>query len=577
MKHLLSHLKKYRLQSILGPLFKLLEASFELLVPLVVASIIEDGIKGESTLHIIKMSIILVLLAIVGLASSLTAQYFAAKAAVGTTTSLRRALFKKMQSLSFTDMDKLGASTMINRITSDLNQVQSGINLTLRLFLRSPFIVIGAVVMAFTVDPTSTLVFVAVLPLLCLVVFGIMLVSIPLYKKVQASLDKLTLSARENVNGVRVIRAFCMENSEKEEFDRRNNALNGIQKFVGKISALMNPLTYVLINAAIIVLIYVGALRVEHGVLTQGLVIALYNYMSQILVELIKLADLIINITKATASVGRVGAILDLPDGDETIGKGSNENGNDECEYSVEFDGVDLRYEGAGDYSLKDISFKVKRSQTVGIIGGTGCGKTSLVHMIPRFYVATKGKVLVDGVDVQSYDPAVLREKVAIVMQKSVLFKGTIRQNLRFENENATDEDIMRAVRTAVAEDVVDAKGGLDAMIEKNGRNLSGGQRQRLSIARALVARPEILILDDSSSALDLATDARLRHELKDLDYSPTVFIVSQRLSSIKNCDFTIVLDEGRIVGIGTHDELAENCEVYKEIIESQEKKEEAR
>ncbi len=577
MKHLLSHLKKYRLQSILGPLFKLLEASFELLVPLVVASIIEDGIKGESTPHIIKMSIILVLLAIVGLASSLTAQYFAAKAAVGTTTSLRRALFKKMQSLSFTDMDKLGASTMINRITSDLNQVQSGINLTLRLFLRSPFIVIGAVVMAFTVDPTSTLIFVAVLPLLCLVVFGIMLVSIPLYKKVQASLDKLTLSARENVNGVRVIRAFCMEDSEKEEFDIRNNALNGIQKFVGKISALMNPLTYVLINAAIIVLIYVGALRVEHGVLTQGLVIALYNYMSQILVELIKLADLIINITKATASVGRVGAILDMPDGDETIGKGSNENGNDECEYSVEFDGVDLRYEGAGDYSLKDISFKVKRSQTVGIIGGTGCGKTSLVHMIPRFYVASKGKVLVDGVDVRSYDPAVLREKVAIVMQKSVLFKGTIRDNLRFENENATDEDIMRAVRTAVAEDVVSAKGGLDAMIEKNGRNLSGGQRQRLSIARALVARPEILILDDSSSALDLATDARLRHELKDLDYSPTVFIVSQRLSSIKNCDFTIVLDEGRIVGIGTHDELAENCEVYKEIIESQEKKEEAR
>lgn len=574
MKHLLSHLKKYRLQSILGPLFKLLEASFELLVPLVVASIIEDGIKGESTPHIIKMSIILVLLAIVGLASSLTAQYFAAKAAVGTTTSLRRALFKKMQSLSFTDMDKLGASTMINRITSDLNQVQSGINLTLRLFLRSPFIVLGAVVMAFVVDPTSTLVFVAVLPLLCLVVFGIMLVSIPLYKKVQASLDKLTLSARENVNGVRVIRAFCMEDSEKEEFDRRNNALNGIQKFVGKISALMNPLTYVLINAAIIVLIYVGALRVEHGVLTQGLVIALYNYMSQILVELIKLADLIINITKATASVGRVGAILDLPEGDETIGKGSNENGNDECEYSVEFDGVDLRYDGAGDYSLKDISFKVKRSQTVGIIGGTGCGKTSLVHMIPRFYVASKGKVLVDGVDVQSYDPAVLREKVAIVMQKSVLFKGTIRQNLRFENENATDEDIMRAVRTAVAEDVVAAKGGLDAMIEKNGRNLSGGQRQRLSIARALVARPQILILDDSSSALDLATDARLRHELKDLDYSPTVFIVSQRLSSIKNCDFTIVLDEGRIVGIGTHDELAKSCEVYKEIIESQEKKE---
>ena len=575
MKHLLSHLKKYRVESILGPLFKLLEASFELLVPLVVASIIEDGIKGESTPHIIKMSLVLVLLAVVGLASSLTAQYFAAKAAVGTTTSLRRALFAKMQSLSFTDMDKLGASTMINRITSDLNQVQSGINLTLRLFLRSPFIVLGAVVMAFVVDPTSTLVFVAVLPLLCLVVFGIMLAGIPLYKKVQASLDKLTLSARENVNGVRVIRAFCMEEAENEEFNKRNNALNSIQKYVGKISALMNPLTYVLINAAIIVLIYVGAIRVEHGILTQGLVIALYNYMSQILVELIKLADLIINITKAAASVGRVGAILDLPDNDEALGLNSDESGNAQSEFSVEFCDVDLRYDGAGDDSLKDISFKVKRSQTVGIIGGTGCGKTSLVHMIPRFYVATKGKVLVDGVDVCKYDPKTLRQKVSIVMQKSVLFKGTIRDNLRFENKDATDEEIMQAVRTAVAEDVVNAKGGLDGIIEKNGANLSGGQRQRLSIARALVARPEILILDDSSSALDLATDAKLRRELADLDYKPTVFIVSQRLSSIRNCDFTIVLDEGRIVGMGTHDELAQGCEVYKEIIESQEKKEE--
>ena len=577
MKHLLSHLKKYRVESILGPLFKLLEASFELLVPLVVASIIEDGIKGESTPHIIKMSLVLVLLAVVGLASSLTAQYFAAKAAVGTTTSLRRALFAKMQSLSFTDMDKLGASTMINRITSDLNQVQSGINLTLRLFLRSPFIVLGAVVMAFVVDPTSTLVFVAVLPLLCLVVFGIMLAGIPLYKKVQASLDKLTLSARENVNGVRVIRAFCMEEAENEEFNKRNNALNSIQKYVGKISALMNPLTYVLINAAIIVLIYVGAIRVEHGILTQGLVIALYNYMSQILVELIKLADLIINITKAAASVGRVGAILDLPDNDEALGMNSDENGNAQSEFSVEFCDVDLRYDGAGDDSLKDISFKVKRSQTVGIIGGTGCGKTSLVHMIPRFYVATKGKVLVDGVDVCKYDPKTLRQKVSIVMQKSVLFKGTIRDNLRFENKDATDEEIMQAVCTAVAEDVVNAKGGLDGIIEKNGANLSGGQRQRLSIARALVARPEILILDDSSSALDLATDAKLRRELADLDYKPTVFIVSQRLSSIRNCDFTIVLDEGRIVGMGTHDELAQGCEVYKEIIESQEKKEAAK
>lgn len=577
MKHLLSHLKKYRTESILGPLFKLLEASFELLVPLVVASIIEDGIKGESTPHIIKMSLVLVLLAVVGLASSLTAQYFAAKAAVGTTTSLRRALFAKMQSLSFTDMDKLGSSTMINRITSDLNQVQSGINLTLRLFLRSPFIVLGAVVMAFVVDPTSTLVFVAVLPLLCLVVFGIMLAGIPLYKKVQASLDKLTLSARENVNGVRVIRAFCMEDAEKEEFNKRNNDLNSIQKYVGKISALMNPLTYVLINAAIIVLIYVGAIRVEHGILTQGLVIALYNYMSQILVELIKLADLIINITKAAASVGRVGAILDLPDGDEVLGKDSTETGNTDSEYSVVFDDVDLRYDGAGDDSLKDISFKVKRSQTVGIIGGTGCGKTSLVHMIPRFYVANKGRVLVDGVDVCEYDPKVLREKIAIVMQKSVLFKGTIRENLRFENKDATDEQIMQAVRSAVAEDVVNAKGGLDGMIEKNGANLSGGQRQRLSIARALVSRPKILILDDSSSALDLATDAKLRRELANLDYEPTVFIVSQRLSSIRNCDFTIVLDEGRIVGMGTHDELAQSCEVYKEIIESQEKKEGAK
>jgi len=574
MKHLLSHLKKYRLESILGPLFKLLEASFELLVPLVVASIVEDGIKGESTPHIIKMSLVLVLLAVVGLASSLTAQFFAAKAAVGTTTSLRQALFKKMQTLSFTDMDKIGSSTMITRITSDLNQVQSGINLTLRLFLRSPFIVLGAVVMALTVDPTSTLVFIAVLPLLCAVVFGVMLAGIPLYKKVQGCLDKLTTSARENVNGVRVIRAFCMEDKEKEEFDKRNNALNSIQKYVGKISALMNPLTYVLINVAIIVLIYVGAIRVEHGILSQGLVIALYNYMSQILVELIKLADLIINITKATASVSRVGAILDLPNGDEAIGKGSDKQGINDSEYSVEFCDVDLRYDGAGDDSLKDISFKVKRSSTVGIIGGTGCGKTSLVHMIPRFYVATKGSVLVDGINVNDYDPEQLRQKVAIVMQRSVLFKGTIRENLCFENKYATDEQIMQAVRTAVAEDVVNAKGGLDAMIEKNGRNLSGGQRQRLSIARALVARPQILILDDSSSALDLVTDAKLRHELSKLDYAPTVFIVSQRLSSIRNCDLTIVLDEGRIVGMGTHDELARSCEVYKEIIESQEKKE---
>ncbi len=574
MKHLLAQLKKYRKESILGPLFKLLEASFELFVPLVVASIIEKGIKGESSSHIVKMSLVLVLLAVVGLACSVTAQFFAAKAAVGATTGLRRALFKKMQTLSFTDMDKIGSSTMITRLTSDLNQVQSGINLTLRLFLRSPFIVIGAVIMALTVDATSTLVFIAVLPLLCIVVFGIMLAGIPLYKKVQSCLDKLTTSARENVNGVRVIRAFCMEDAEKEEFDKRNNDLNATQKYVGKISALMNPLTYVLINVAIIVLIYVGAIRVEHGILSQGLVVALYNYMSQILVELIKLADLIINITKATASVGRVGAILDIPDGDEAISKDSDENGNENAEFAVEFCDVDLRYDGAGDDSLKDISFKVKKSSTVGIIGGTGCGKTSLVHMIPRFYIATKGSVLVDGVDVKNYDPEALRKKVAIVMQKSVLFKGTIRENLKYGNENATDEQIMDAVRRAVAEDVVNAKGGLDAVIEKNGRNLSGGQRQRLSIARALVARPEILILDDSASALDLATDAKLRRELASLDYAPTVFIVSQRLSSIRNCDLTIVLDEGRIVGIGTHEELAKSCEVYQEIIESQEKKE---
>ena len=573
MKHLLSYLKKYRLESVLGPLFKLLEASFELLIPLVVASIIEDGIKAENTSHIIKMCLILVLLAVVGLASSLTAQFFAAKAAVGATTGLRRALFDKMQKLSFTQMDKLGTSTMITRITSDLNQIQSGVNLTLRLFLRSPFIVFGAAVMAFTVDPTSTLVFVGVIPLLCLVVFGIMILGVPLYKKVQSALDLLTLSARENTGGIRVIRAFRLEKSEKAEFDKRNARLNSMQKYVGKISALMNPLTYVLINIAIILLIYVGAVRVEHGILSQGLVIALYNYMSQILVELIKLANLIMNLTKATASVSRVSAVLDLPDGDEAMGVGSAERGNENSEYTVEFKDVDLCYEGAGDDSLKDISFKVKPGQCIGIIGGTGCGKTSLVHMIPRFYPASKGEVLVDGVNVNDYDPRVLRQKVSIVMQKAVMFKGTIRENLKFGNASATDDELLAAIEAAQAADVVSAKGGLDAIIEKDGKNLSGGQRQRLSIARALAARSKILILDDSSSALDLATDARLRHSLASLEHAPTTFIVSQRLSSIRNCDLILVLDDGRIVGSGDHGTLAESCPVYREIIESQEKK----
>lgn len=573
MKHLLAHLKKYKLESVLGPLFKLLEASFELMIPLVVASIVEDGIKGENVSHIIKMCLILVLLAVVGLASSLTAQYFAAKAAVGTATGLRRALFDKMQKLSFTQMDKLGTSTMITRITSDLNQVQSGINLTLRLFLRSPFIVFGAAIMAFTVDPLSTLVFVGVIPLLCVVVFGIMVLGVPLYKKVQGALDALTLSARENTGGIRVIRAFRLEKSEKETFDKRNSQLNSMQKYVGKISALMNPLTYVLINIAIILLIYVGAIRVEHGILSQGLVIALYNYMSQILVELIKLANLIMNLTKATASVSRIGAVLELPEGDESIGVGSSETGDTSCEYAVEFRDVDLCYEGAGDDSLKDITFKAKRGQCIGIIGGTGCGKTSLVHMIPRFYLASKGEVLVDGVNVNRYDPKVLRQKVSIVMQKAVMFKGTIRENLKFSNENATDEELLAAIAAAQAADVVDAKGGLDAVIEKDGKNLSGGQRQRLSIARALAAKSEILILDDSSSALDLATDARLRRSLASLEHSPTVFIVSQRLSSIRNCDLILVLDDGRIVGAGDHGTLSESCSVYQEIIESQEKK----
>jgi ABC-type multidrug transport system fused ATPase/permease subunit len=571
MKKLFKYLKHYKWQSVLAPLFKLLEASFELIVPLVVAAIIDNGINGgEGTGYVIKMCLVLVALGVVGLISAVSAQYFAAKAAVGFSKELRSDLFKKMQSLSYAEIDRLGTSRMITRMTSDVNQLQSGVNLVLRLFLRSPFIVFGAMIMAFVVDTSGKagLIFLVAIVILSIVVFGIMLISIPLYKKSQAKLDAVTTSTRENLTGVRVIRAFCQEEEEVKKYNKRNEELTTAQKFVGKISALMNPLTYAIINVAIIVLIYVGGLQVYSGSLTQGQVVALYNYMSQILVELIKLANLIITVTKAFASAGRVSEILEMQP--SLLHTTPTEKAQQGVPF-LAFKDVCLKYgEGAAN-ALSDISFTVDQGQTVGIIGGTGSGKTSLVNLIPHLYDCTQGEVDLNGVNVNAVGDEMLRESCGIVPQKSVLFKGTIRENLQWGNENATDEELMQAAQTAQAFDVITKKEkGLDEPVEQGGKNFSGGQRQRLTIARALVKKPQILILDDSASALDYATDAKLRQSLRELDYKPTIFIVSQRTSSIRHADKIIVLDEGKMVGIGTHDELLKTCKVYKEIYLSQ-------
>lgn len=565
MKPIIKILGRYKKEAILGPLFKLLEALFELFVPLVVASLIDYGIASQNKQYIINMILILILLAVIGLVCSITAQYFAAKAAVGVGTKLRSDLFKKIQGLSFTELDKLGTSTMITRMTSDVNQVQSGVNLVLRLFLRSPFIVFGAMIMAFTIDFDSALVFVCAIPVLAVVVFAIMLISIPLYKRVQSNLDKVTSKTRENLTGARVIRAFCMEEQKIESFKELNEELSKTQKYVGRISALMNPATYVIINIAIVVLVYVGAIRVEQGIITQGAVVALYNYMSQILVELIKLANLIITTTKSVACANRVATVLEMESSLEKVPDDRIETQN-----HIDFIDVSLTYKDAGEESLSNISFGVKRGETVGIIGGTGSGKSSLVNLIPHFYDCTKGGVYVDGINVKSYPENELRDKIGIVLQKAVLFKGTIKENIIWGKSNATDTEIEKALKIAQAKDIIASKkNGINEKIEQGGKNLSGGQRQRLTIARAIVKQPEILILDDSASALDYATDAKLRKDIKGLN-DTTVFIVSQRTSSIMSADKIIVLDDGKIASIGTHSQLLESCDVYKEIYYSQ-------
>ncbi len=579
MKNLLIYLKDYKKESVLAPLFKMLEASFELIVPLVVTLIIDVGIAAKDSGYILKMCLIMVALGLIGLTCSITAQYFAAKAAVGFGTQVRHELFAHIQTFSFSEIDKVGTATLITRMTSDINQVQSGVNMVLRLFLRSPFIVFGAMIMAFTIDVKAALVFVVTIPLLSVVVFGIMAISIPLYRKVQERLDKVLGITRENLTGVRVIRAFHKEEEEKERYEESLGALTGMQNHVGRISAFMNPVTYIIINGGIIALLYIGAFQVDTGVLTQGQVVALVNYMSQILVELIKLANLIITITKAVACGNRIEAVLEMKssmplDVQKEQSETAGENKNEASEYMVEFSHVGLTYQGAGAESLTDIDFQVKKGETIGIIGGTGSGKTSLVHLIPRFYDATAGEVKINGKNVKDYPMEQLRQMVGIVMQKAVLFKGTIRENLCWGKEDATEEELYQALETAQAREVVEGKDGkLDALVEQGGKNFSGGQRQRLTIARALVRKPQILILDDSASALDYATDARLRKAIRQMEGSPTVFIVSQRTSSIQHADKIIVLDDGVVSGIGTHEQLLENCEVYREIYESQYKK----
>ena len=562
MKRLLVYLKGYRKESVLGPLFKLIEATFELIVPLIIARIIDKGIANGDTPYIIKMCLVLLLLGVLGYAFSVTAQYFSAKAAVGFVTKLRSALFAHVQTLSYSEIDSIGTPTMITRLTADSNQVQTGLNLALRLLLRSPFVVFGAMIMAFTIDTKSALIFAGTIPALSVVVFGIMLISMPLYKKVQSRLDKVLGKTRENLSGARVIRAFCKEDSETAEFNKCNEEFTVAQKYVGRISALMNPITYVIINIAIIVLIYTGAIQVSLGTLTDGEVIALYNYMSQILIELIKLANLIITITKAVASAARMNSVLDIT---PTLSYGDRISGED-TDVKVEFKDVSLQYGGAKEPSVESVTFKANRGETVGIIGATGSGKSSLINMIPRFYDASEGEVLIDGVNVKDYAEGALSKKIAVVPQKAVLFSGSVRDNMRFGNADATDEEIYRALDIAQARAVVDGKGGLDARIEAGGKNLSGGQRQRLTIARALVKNPEILILDDSASALDFATDAALRSAIKNMESAATVFIVSQRASSIMYADKIIVLDDGELIGVGTHEELIGSCEVYKEI-----------
>lgn len=570
MKKLLVYLKDYRKEALLGPLFKLLEAGFELIVPLVVAAIIDRGIAQRDQGYILRMCLVLVALGIVGLVCSVTAQYFAAKASVGFVTRLRHALYVHIQDFSYSALDQVGISTLITRMTSDMNQVQTGLNLTLRLLLRSPFVVFGAMIMAFTIDVPSALWFVAAIPVLSAVIFGIMLISLPLYRKVQEKLDRVLGITRENLTGVRVLRAFGREDSETEHFRDQNENLTALQKRVGRISALLNPVTYVLINLAILLLMHTGSLRVDAGLISQGAVIALYNYMSQILVELIKLANLIINITKSVASGKRIQAVLDLPAGEPV----QAEAPAGDARFRVQFCHAGLKYAGAMGESLSDVSLSVLPGETVGVIGGTGSGKSTLVHLIPRFYEATEGRVLVDGKDVRSFDPSALRGRIGLVPQKAVLFHGTIRDNLRWGRENASDQELLAAAEAAQAMDVLAAKGGLDGMIEQGGRNLSGGQRQRLTIARALVRQPDILILDDSSSALDFATDAALRRSLRELPSRPAVFIVSQRTSSIRHADQIIVLDDGHVAGIGRHDDLLKTCPVYQEIYDSQFRKE---
>ncbi len=565
MKKLLVYLKKYKMECILGPLFKLLEASFELTIPLVVASIVDVGIVNKDVNYILKMCLLMVLLGVVGLISAVTAQYFAAKAAVGFSTTIRHTFMEHILKLGYSQIDQIGTSTLITRMTSDINQVQNGINLTIRLLLRSPFVVFGAMIMAFTIDVSSALVFAGVIPVLCVVVFGIMLITMPGYKGVQSRLDQVTASTRENLTGLRVLRAFCLEKEESEKFSSQTGALKNVQIFVGRISALMNPLTFVIINFAVVILVYTGAVKVNSGVLSQGAVIALYNYMSQILVELIKMANLIITMTKAAACGNRIQSVLELQPSQSFGDKDINIQG------SVEFRNVTAKYANAGAPSLENISFSVRPGQTVGVIGGTGSGKTTLVNLIPRLYDVVEGQVLLDGHNVLEMTQDCLNRQVAVVPQKAALFKGTLRENICFGKEDVTDEQVLQALEAAQAKEIAeDKENGLDTLIEQGGANLSGGQRQRITIARALIRQPKILILDDSASALDYATDAKLRMSIRDLKSKPTTFIVSQRAASIRYADLILVLDDGLLVGIGKHEELLRTCPVYQEIFHSQ-------
>ena len=563
-------MRPYIKESILGPLFKLIEAALELIVPLVIAYIIDIGIKGGSISTVIKYSLLLLLLGAVGLSLSITAQYFCAKTAVGFTTKIREALFSHMQSFSYTDIDEIGTSTMITRLTTDAEKVQTGLNLALRLLLRSPFVVFGAMIFAISIDFDASVSFMAVIPLLSVVVFGILLITMPLYKRVQGGVDGLMLATRENLAGARVIRAFRKENDEIKAFSDVNDALTLVQKRVGRISALLNPLTYILINIAILWLIYSGSIRVDRGELSQGEVIALYNYMSQILIELIKLANLIISISKALASAGRISKVLDI----ESQSSFGEENVLSDAEYAVELNGVSLTYKNGGAPAVSGISLKVRPGETLGIIGGTGSGKSSLVSLIPGFYDATEGEVRIFGNEIHSYSESALRESIGVVPQRAVLFRGSVRENLAWGSSSADEAEMMRALNIAQAKSIIEEKGGLDAMIEQGGKNLSGGQRQRLTIARALVGSPKILILDDSASALDYATDAALRSALREISGSTTTFVVSQRAASVMHADRILVLDEGECVGLGTHEELLDSCRIYREIYDSQFKKE---